>query len=64
MEILNGLGNLTGPLIGAILYTYFGFRGPFFGVAIIFVTFLLMFSLLFGTFNLAIIEGTDPQNLL
>lgn len=35
MEALNGVGNLTGPIFGTILYMAGGFKGPFWGVAFV-----------------------------
>ena len=50
MEILNGLGNLVGPLFGSMLYELGGYVAPFYGVSLIFTS-ILIFYKLFGNFQ-------------
>lgn len=44
LEVCGGLGALFGPLLGSLLYYFFGFQGPFFGLG---VTNLIMVSIFF-----------------
>ena len=43
LEVLNGIGNLFGPIIGAILYSFGGYTAPFYGTATIFTIILVYF---------------------
>ena len=51
MEVLNGLGNLIGPLIGSFLYTFGGYRAPFYGAAILYTSILLFYRFVIGNFS-------------
>lgn len=44
LELSCGLGALFGPLLGSCFHLYFGFRGPFYGLASIYMSMIISFT--------------------
>ena len=42
-EVGAGLGAIVGPLFGSLMYFFFGFRGPFFGLGILYIMAICIF---------------------
>ena len=43
LEICAGLGGILGPIVGGLLYHFFGYRGPFLGLGLNLLFIVLVF---------------------